>query len=45
MNKIELPFERECTRKDSDYHKKCLHYDEEKWSMRLFTSSMALILF
>ena len=29
MNKIELPFERECTRKDSDYHKKCLHYDEE----------------
>ena len=28
-DKIELPFERECTTKDSEYHKKCLHYDEE----------------
>lgn len=28
-NKIELPFERKCAREDSDYHNKCLHYEEE----------------
>ena len=29
-DKIELPLERECARKNSDYHKQCLHFDEEK---------------